>query len=631
MAAPASTQRLRLTVSEWFRVRCRPLPLVLGAAVLVGPYLASSVRAEGPFKPGKQAAKAQAGSRRTPSDTDQEPAPETRVKLNYLAAPWEKVLREVAEETGSQLVADRVPSGRFTRRDGAEYSRADAVRIINREIEPHGFRVIEKGNFLIVLDLPSQRPRYQPPIVPKPTNEQPRYEAENPITPRSQTARQFDRVTPRSQQQTTGVQQASHEEEIGAPRRSAASVFDDATPAAQQPVTVMVFRARNQRVSDLAKQLYRTFKDRAELVEQGRNDLPAFRVRGNTASNANTVQFAVAIDEAREELLIDARQTEADAMLKLLRRLDTAEPDAQPLHLVSTTKTVCQVAGQLPAAGEKIRAGRKPAHQLDADDPFAEAFAQVDAGAQPLPEGQGQMVIPKGQVGDIVGNLKAEVIIESVPDLGVLILKGNQGDLEQVMRVIKELEKLSEQTAPQVHLLYLDQVNSEALAELLTTVYEKLTEFPGRATQPRQSVAILPVSKPNAVLIVAPKNDLPAILELAKELDQKVDPESEFQVFRLQSAIASEVEALITDFYATEDRVGLGARPKVRADARTNSVIVAGKPADLDEIGTMIRKLDEQEIESVSKLEIFPLKNAVATEMAAIINMAIQSVLSPPS
>ena len=168
------------------------------------------------------------------------------------------------------------------------------------------------------------------------------------------------------------MQQAAHEaDEIGAPRRTAASVFDDtaATPAAQQPVTVMVFRARNQRVSDLAKQLYRTFKDRAELVEQGRNDLPAFRVRGNTASNANTVQFAVAIDEAREELLIDARQTEADAMLKLLRRLDTAEPDAQPLHLVSTTKTVCQVAGQLPAAGEKIRAGRKPALKLDADDP----------------------------------------------------------------------------------------------------------------------------------------------------------------------------------------------------------------------------------------------------------------------
>ncbi|MBC8113906.1 MAG: hypothetical protein H7062_05990, partial [Candidatus Saccharimonas sp.] len=88
---------------------------------------------------------------------------ERKVKLNYfLSTPWEKVLKDVAEATGSQLIADRVPKGRFSRRDATEYTRHDAVRIINKDIEPLGFRLIEKGDFLVVIDLPSQRPRYQP-------------------------------------------------------------------------------------------------------------------------------------------------------------------------------------------------------------------------------------------------------------------------------------------------------------------------------------------------------------------------------------------------------------------------------------------------------------------------------------
>ena len=60
-------------------------------------------------------------------------------------------------------------------------------------------------------------------------------------------------------------------------------------------------------------------------------------------------------------------------------------------------------------------------------------------------------------------------------------------------------------------------------------------------------MAIIAVSKPNALLIVAPKADLDSILDLAEELDRPVDPQTEFQVFRLKSANAAEVEVTITE------------------------------------------------------------------------------------
>ena len=42
-------------------------------------------------------------------------------------------------------------------------------------------------------------------------------------------------------------------------------------------------------------------------------------------------------------------------------------------------------------------------------------------------------------IGDAIGTLKGEVAIESVNDLGVLIIRGNEKDVEEVMKVIREL------------------------------------------------------------------------------------------------------------------------------------------------------------------------------------------------
>ena len=169
-----------------------------------------------------------------------------------------------------------------------------------------------------------------------------------------------------------------------------------------------------------------------------------------------------------------------------------------------------------------------------------------------------------------------DVHFEVIDDLNVMIIRGNERDVDQIMKVIKQIEQLSEATAPEVNLLPLEHVDAESLAELLTSVYEKLTKFPGRATQPRKSVAIIPVSKPNSLLIVAPGAEIETILDLADKLDKPVDPQTEFQVFSLKSAIASDVETMITEFY--KERKALGAKVLVIADSRSNSVIVRARP-----------------------------------------------------
>ena len=574
------------------------------------------------------------------------------VKLNHISAPWEKVIRELAKDSQSELIMDRVPKGRYTRRDSNKYNRHDAVRIINKDTEPLGFRLIEKGDFLIVLELPQLKPRYAPAVLPVKQEVSQAAATEKDESPFE---RRVDSITKAGDKPEAsrkgpgsrgkGVRQVAHEEELE---------IEDSVPEPLQDEQVQqaargVFRPRHRTVLDLSKQVYKSFKPRAELINAGRDLLPAFRISvggpqpaddGDSAIESKTADKAVqkpevtltmTIDEVSEELLLDGPQREVDAAVKMLRTLDRPVEQSEPAQLVSTTRYVCQIAHQLPAELDRIRAAKKVV-EAKGKQPLWLAQAEQNEGQNEMPQEPETTtgVVPgRGTAGEILSNLNAEVIVVPIPDLGAVAVIGNQADVEMVTKVIRDLEQLSEATAPQVHLLYLKHVDAESLAELLTAVNDRLTRFPGQATQPRQSAAIMPINKPNALLIIAPKVDMQAILDMAEELDQPVDPLTEFQVFRLKTAIASQVAEMITTFYA--ERINLPAKVFVVAEPRSNALIVRAQPRDLDEVAALIRKIDRDDPAAVHELKLIPLKNALASEIAIVMNAAIQSVIAPPT
>ena len=99
------------------------------------------------------------------TDENAEPATEAEdgFRIRYFDATWEKVLRDLAENQGLTLVMDKVPPGRFARRDSKRYDLESAVRILNSELEPQGFRLLVQKQFLIVLNLDKARTEYARP------------------------------------------------------------------------------------------------------------------------------------------------------------------------------------------------------------------------------------------------------------------------------------------------------------------------------------------------------------------------------------------------------------------------------------------------------------------------------------
>jgi len=318
-----------------------------------------------------------------------------------------------------------------------------------------------------------------------------------------------------------------------------------------------------------------------------------------------------------------------DSCLRLIEALDSPPPPAgRSVRLVSlqtaSPASVQQVAnairGEAPnrPQGQLINMVVQPAAQEEEKEQpgeFPPAFPVPGNGAQPPVQGppQGQQA-PTGLIG--------QVQIEMLPGLDMLIISGHERDVQRVMDIIQQVEKLSAETEPVIMVQQLRHVNCVALAELITPLYQEVYE-------PRQgSISITALVKPNALLLVGRRENVQTVQNLVKRLDQPVAPEAELQVFGLRHAAATAAQTAIQQFVGTEP-TGLGTRVVIAADYRSNSLIVRASPRDMIEVAKLIEGLDTPTVPAVNELRVFELYNSVADDVAQILEDAIRGQAAP--
>jgi type II secretion system protein D len=573
-------------------------------------------------------------------------------KLNFYSKSWEQVLQQVAQSTGAVLVADKIPRGRYSRQDFRNYSRSEAVRILNDELEKQDFRILEKGKYLVVLNLPAARPEYSRLKIESP-EQAPASNApvgaaavQNSQRSSQQPARSFaqrpNTATPNAYQQaprqrayerssvTINPTQPSYDRDSssnyrprtqrsrpGAIRQLNYQASEErgtfATEPEPQKTIRQLFEPRSRTARSLAATLYGAFRERAEIVEKGPDGLPAMRVFTAAAKadpeNPRSIVFTVAADVDANEILVEGPADQVARVVRLLERLDVdPTADGEQTRLVTTEKSAGAIAANLRPTVNRL-------------------VAQNDAGAAPpMPidsRGAGDDSLP-----DLVGGIRGNVDVEAMDELGVLILKGNTSDVDAVMEIIRQIEELSARSAPDIHLRLLENVDSVALAELLTEVYDELNQARGRTQTQSPQIGIIAVGRPNAVLILSPEDDRESIEELIDELDQPVPNQATFVVVRVKNGIASSIVEIINEIW--QERFGLENRPRLSADARTNSIVAVGSKADLQEVVRLIAELDTQESGAVSEVQVVELRHSVAEELAGTVNEILQSILNPP-
>lgn len=596
-------------------------------------------------------------SRTSSQQADAKPAAsqseEATTKLNFYSKSWDQVLQKVAQSTGAVLVADKIPRGRYSRQDFRNYSRSEAVRILNDELEKQDFRILEKGKYLVVLNLPAARPEYsrlqiesprQIPAEPatvrdaQPSTQQPAT-GQRPTTSfaqRNQTApanqyqqaprlRAFERSSvtinptrpaydrnsaskyqPRKQRSRPGaIRQLNYQ--------AAGEDAAFATEPEPQKTVRQLFEPRSRTARSLAATLFGAFGERAELVNEGPDGLPAMQVFSAVSKDdpakSKSIVFTVAADVDANEILVEGPADQVARVVRLLERLDVAPTaNGEQTRLVPTQTSAGAIAANLRPAVRRLVA------QNDGDAAPPMPSDGPDDGDESMP--------------DLVGGIRGNVDVEAVDELGVLVLKGNTADVDAVMQIIKQIEMLSARSAPDIHLRLLEHVDSFALAELLTEVYDELNQARSQTQQQSPQIGIIAVGRPNGVLILSPEDDRESIEELIDELDQPVPNRATFVVVRVKNGIASSIVEIIQTTW--QERYGLENRPRLAADARSNSIVAVGSKADLQEVVALIEQLDTQESGAVSEVQVVELRHSVAEELATTINEILQSILNPP-
>lgn len=247
---------------------------------------------------------------------------------------------------------------------------------------------------------------------------------------------------------------------------------------------------------------------------------------------------------------------------------------------------------------------------------------QAAAPAEPAPERGDTAERPDSPRTD--GAILGPVRIEFVDGLDVIVLRGDQQDVDRVMAIIDQIETLSAETTPEVRVRRLQHIDSDSLARLLTGVYQQVLG-------PRVGdLSVTGLAKPNAVLLAGRQENVQLALGLIDQLDQPVEPTARFEAYPLKHASAEDVKALIDDYFsqqaASDGDEGaslLRSRAFVVADYRSNVVIVSAAPRDQAEVRSLVQQVDAARGEAVDEVRVFPLKNALAEELAEVIQQAI--------
>jgi len=393
----------------------------------------------------------------------------------------------------------------------------------------------------------------------------------------------------------------------------AASVRPAARPAeAGLPLRSISVQLRNRGPQQLEGTLSAVFGARLTTIPTETGRVHRVALPGGGAAQ-------LTIDLARGTVTIVGPGAAVDAMAGLIGVWDSPGEGGNQTtatRLVSLQRASPESVRRAAGALGSRRVSTGPAAEMVAQlfQPAAAGAGPAAAPAQPraaAPQAQPRTATPPAGEGDLVGSVQ----IEMLEGLDVLVIRGHQRDVDRVLKIVEQIEQLSVETEPSIEVYPLQCVDCQALAELIRPLYDEIF-------LPRQgSVSITALVKPNALLLIGRPENVQTVVDLVKQLDKPVPPETEFRVFRLRHAAASVVQSTIMEFYG--ERGGLGMKVLVAADLRSNALIVQARPRDMDEVEKLIARIDTPTSATVNELRLFPLENSLATELAPVLQQAI--------
>jgi len=204
-----------------------------------------------------------------------------------------------------------------------------------------------------------------------------------------------------------------------------------------------------------------------------------------------------------------------------------------------------------------------------------------------------------------------------------LLITGGKEIFEMVDRMIAQLDSKEIVAKTSFRVIPLKQATAGKLQATLTQLF--LRRPSAVQGQPPDPITVVADSWANALIVAASPEDLVMVEALVAQLDSGTgDVGVEVQVIQLAKADARRVSQTVQTLYRSGGP-GTASPVTVNVDERLNALVVSAGQSDLKRIAELVKKLDTDQVANVSEIRIFPLVQARATQLAAILTSILNT------
>lgn len=224
--------------------------------------------------------------------------------------------------------------------------------------------------------------------------------------------------------------------------------------------------------------------------------------------------------------------------------------------------------------------------------------------------------------------LKGTVTIEVIEELNAIVLKGDAEDIAKVKKLIESITEQAGTNQPSIEIVRLENSNAVRMQAQVEQAYEQMFE-PSLGP-----INLTPLSQPERLMVIGQPEAIEGVKTLISQLDQAdetVDPTGNTKTYKLKYMSSFDAKIRIDEFFQAPD-LNVEETPPIEpvsvvSDYRTNSIIVKGSKSSFLVVDRLIAEWDVAESAAMNEVRVIKLKNAVATDLQAALQDAINGQL----
>jgi len=216
-----------------------------------------------------------------------------------------------------------------------------------------------------------------------------------------------------------------------------------------------------------------------------------------------------------------------------------------------------------------------------------------------------------------------------------LIVSASKENLTLIRGLLEKVDVAPPEKTGIVRMYFLRHCDAARVAEMVKSLIQQGLYRPGivgaadsQWLAARENVAVEVDTRTNVLIVSASNENLAVIEEIIHRIDSSEDFAAlgDIRLYRLEHADATEVAPTLQQFFNAKHSAEKAADGSARslpvsvlADARSNTLLVAGSHESFAAIEKMIERLDSDDASRVNEIRLFELDQADATALAEIL------------